>query len=219
LVLAEAGDAGDVSTEAPARPVEAATHLEHHVSSTRSFGWWGMVGLIATEAMLFGSLIASYFYLRFTSGSVWPPDGIEKPTLALPLLMTAILWSSSVPVHIADLAIRKGNQWGLRLGLALGFLLGAVFLALQVIVEYPEKLHEFTPQTNAYGSLFFALTGLHGSHVLVGLMFSVWVQVRAWHRAFDEHRHVTVQNFTMYWHFVDAVWALVLFTIYVSPNL
>jgi cytochrome c oxidase subunit 3/cytochrome c oxidase subunit I+III len=49
-------------------------------------------------------------------------------------------------------------------------------------------------------------------------MFSLWVQVRAWRGAFDEHRHVTVQNFTMYWHFVDAGWALVLFTIYLTPN-
>jgi cytochrome c oxidase subunit 3 len=199
-------------------PTEERVHLEHHVSGTRAFGWWGMVGLIATESMLFGALIASYFYLRFTSGPVWPPDGIAKPTLELPLIMTAILWSSSIPVHIADTGIRRGNQARLKAGLALGFLLGAVFLGLQVIVEYPEKLLEFMPQTNAYGSLFYSLTGLHGTHVLIGLMFSLWVQVRAWRGAFDAERHLTVQNFTMYWHFVDAVWAFVLFTIYLTPH-
>jgi heme/copper-type cytochrome/quinol oxidase subunit 3 len=199
-------------------PTEERVHLEHHVSGTRAFGWWGMVGLIATESMLFGALIASYFYLRFTSGPTWPPDGIAKPTLELPLMMTAILWSSSIPVHIADTGIRKGSQSRLKVGLALGFLLGAVFLGLQVTVEYPEKLLEFTPQTNAYGSLFYSLTGLHGTHVLVGLMFNLWVQVRAWRGAFDAERHLTVQNFTMYWHFVDAVWAFVLFTIYLTPN-
>jgi heme/copper-type cytochrome/quinol oxidase subunit 3 len=177
-----------------------------------------MAWLIATEAMLFGVIIASYFYLRFTSGPVWPPDGIAKPTLELPLIMTAILWSSSIPVHFADAAIRKGRQLRFRLLLALGFALGAIFLGIQILIEYPEKLHEFTPQTNAYGSLFYALTGLHGTHVAVGLAFSLWVQVRAWYGAFDEHRHVTVQNFTLYWHFVDAVWAAVLFTIYLTPN-
>jgi heme/copper-type cytochrome/quinol oxidase subunit 3 len=203
--------------DAPA-PAETRVPLEHHVSGTRAFGWWGMVGLIATESMLFGSLVASYFYLRFTESPVWPPDGIAKPTLELPLIMTAILWSSSIPVHLADAAIRKGKQTGLRLWLAAGFMLGAIFLALQLGLEYPEKLAEFTPRTNAYGSLFFALTGLHGSHVLVGLMFSLWVQVRAWRGAFDAERHVTVQNFTMYWHFVDAVWAVVLFTLYLTPN-
>jgi len=192
--------------------------LEHVVSGTRSFGWWGMVGLIATEAMLFGSLVASYFYLRFSSAPTWPPDGIARPALELPLVMTAILWSSSIPVHIAEVALRKGRQTRFRIALLLGFLLGAVFLGIQVAVEYPETLGEFTPTTNAYGSLFYGLTGLHGLHVAVGLLFSGWTQVRAWRGAFDDHRHVTVQNFTMYWHFVDAVWAAVLFTIYLSPH-
>lgn len=206
-------------TSPDAGPIEQRMHLDHHVSGTRSFGWWGMAWLIATEATLFGALIASYFYLRFTSGPVWPPDGIAKPTLELPLIMTAILWSSSIPVHFADAAIRKGKQMRFRVLSALGFVLGATFLAVQILVEYPEKLHEFTPQTNAYGSLFYALTGLHGTHVAVGLAFALWVQVRAWRGAFDEHRHVTVQNFTMYWHFVDAVWAAVLFTIYLTPHI
>jgi heme/copper-type cytochrome/quinol oxidase subunit 3 len=178
-----------------------------------------MVMLIATEAMLFGTLIASYFYLRFRSGPVWPPDGIEVPTLGLPLLMSAILWSSSIPVHIADRAIR-GNRLGTtKLGLAAGFVLGAVFLAMQVVIEYPEKLAEFGPTTNAYGSLFFTLTGFHGTHVLIGLMISLWTQVRVWRGAFDATRHVTIQNFAMYWHFVDVVWLFVLLTIYLSPNL
>ena len=193
--------------------------LPHTVAGARSYGWWGMIGLIATEAMLFGSLVVSYFYLRFTSGPTWPPPGIEKPTLELPLIMTVILWSSSIPVHIADRAIRKGNARLLRIGLAIGFLLGATFLALQVFVEYPEKLAEFTPTTNSYGSLFFGLTGLHGTHVAVGLLFSAWTQIRAWRGAFNADKHVTVQVFTLYWHFVDAVWAVVLTTIYLSPHL
>jgi heme/copper-type cytochrome/quinol oxidase subunit 3 len=193
--------------------------LPRHVSGSSSPGWWGMVMLIATEAMLFGTLIASYFYLRFRSGPVWPPDGIEVPTLGLPLLMSVILWSSSIPVHIADRAIRQNRQGLTRLGLAAGFVLGAVFLTMQVAIEYPEKLAEFGPTTNAYGSLFFTLTGFHGTHVLIGLIISLWTQVRAWGGAFDAARHVTIQNFALYWHFVDVVWLFVLLTIYLSPNL
>ena len=178
-----------------------------------------MVMLIATEAMLFGSLIASYFYIRFKFGPVWPPDGIPAPSLRLPLIMSVILWTSSWPVHIADRAVREGKQLKFRLGLAAGFILGAVFLGMQVLIEYPEKLAEFTPASNAYGSLFYTLTGFHGLHVIVGLIISLWTQVRAWRGAFDEHRHITVQNFTMYWHFVDIVWVFVLATIYLSPSL
>jgi heme/copper-type cytochrome/quinol oxidase subunit 3 len=193
--------------------------LPRHVSGTTAPGWWGMVMLIATEAMLFGSLIASYFYIRFKFGPVWPPDGIPAPSLRLPLIMSVILWTSSWPVHIADRAVREGKQLKFRLGLAAGFILGAVFLGMQVLIEYPEKLAEFTPTSNAYGSLFYTLTGFHGLHVLVGLIISLWTQVRAWRGAFDEHRHITVQNFTMYWHFVDIVWVFVLATIYLSPSL
>jgi heme/copper-type cytochrome/quinol oxidase subunit 3 len=149
---------------------------------------------------------------------VWPPDGIEKPKLALPLVMSAILWSSSIPVHFADRGIRKGSQARLRAGLLFGFLLGLTFLILQSAVEYPHSLHLHPPSSGVYGTLFFSLTGLHGLHVLAGLLFSVWVQVRAWQRAFDEHRHTSVQNFAMYWHFVDTVWLFVLATVYLSPH-
>ncbi len=193
--------------------------LLHHAEGPRAFGWWGMAWLIATEATLFAALIASYFFLRFRSGPVWPPGGIEKPSLELPLLMSAILLTSSLPVHLAETGICRGSQGRLRAGLALGFLLGLVFVLITFGIEWPEKLHEFTPRTNVYGSLFFTLTGFHGLHVVVGLVLSAWTQVRAWRGAFDEHRHLTVQNFVMYWHFVDAVWIFVFSTIYLSPHL
>jgi heme/copper-type cytochrome/quinol oxidase subunit 3 len=189
-------------------------------NGSQNFGWWGMVLFIAVEATLFALLLASYFYLRFRSGPVWPPDGIENPKLGLVLVMSAVLWSSSVPVHLAHTAIKHGHARMMRVCLALGFLLGAVFLALQCAVEYPEILrHEFTPRTNAYGSMFFTITGLHGGHVVVGLLMNAWVQLRARQGAFDRHRHVTVQNFVLYWHFVDVVWVFVLATLYLSPQL
>jgi heme/copper-type cytochrome/quinol oxidase subunit 3 len=186
-------------------------------SGPRSVSWWGMALLIATEATLFALLIASYWYLRYRNGPVWPPNGIKAPELKLPLIMTAILWSSSAPVHFADRGIRKGNQRRLRFGLLIGFLLGLTFLLLQVVAEYPHVLKVSPPSSGVYGTLFFSLTGLHGAHVLVGLLISFWVQARAWRGAFDEHRHVSVQNFAMYWHFVDTVWLFVLATIYLAP--
>ena len=194
--------------------------LPGYASGPDAFGYWGMLGLITTEALLFSSLIASYFYLRFRAGPHhWPPPGIAPPELTLPLIMTAILWSSSIPVHLAAKAIERGRPRALRLGLLAGFLLGATFLGLQLFVEYPKTLTLFTPRTNAYGSLFFTLTGFHGFHVVVGLALSVFVQIRAWQGAFDRRRHLMVRNFAMYWHFVDAVWAGILFTVYLSPRL
>jgi len=192
--------------------------LPNVASGPRSVSWWGMALLIATEATLFALLIASYWYLRFRNGPVWPPNGIAKPELKLPLIMTVILWTSSAPVHFADRGIQKGKQWRLRFGLLAGFLLGLTFLILQAAVEYPHSLQMHPPSSGVYGTLFFSLTGLHGLHFLVGLLISLWVQVRAWRGAFNEHRHVTVQNFSMYWHFVDTVWLFVLATVYLSPH-
>ncbi|GAC1364235.1 MAG: hypothetical protein NVSMB32_06580 [Actinomycetota bacterium] len=194
--------------------------LPRYANGPDAFGWWGMWGLIATEALLFATLIATYFFLRFRAGPTnWPPQGIAPPDLRLPLIMTAILWSSSLPVHLATKAIERGKVKALRVGLFAGWLLGAAFLLLQVVAEYPNTLKLVRPQTNAYGSLFFTLTGFHGFHVFVGLCLSAWLQVRAGQGAFDQKRHLSVKNFAMYWHFVDAVWLAVLATCYFSPRL
>lgn len=198
-------------------PIEA-EGLSEHGHGPRSFGWWGMVWLIATEATLFAALIASYFYLRFRYGVEWPPGGIEKPDLELPAVMSVILIGSSIPAHWAESGIKKGRQRRLRIGLLAAFVMGSVFLGITLGIEWPEKIREFTPQTNVYGSLYFTLTGFHLVHLVIGLLFNLWTQVRAWQGAFDRERHLTVQNQTLYWHFVDVVWVFVFATVFLSPH-
>ncbi|HCO02306.1 MAG TPA: heme-copper oxidase subunit III [Actinobacteria bacterium] len=183
----------------------------------RAPGWWGMVFLIFTEGTFFAILLLSYFYLRFQHGPGWPPDGIKKPDLGLILVMTPILILSSIPMHIADSGIRKGKVGRLRFGLALTLVQGATFLVLQV-VEYHTKLMEFTPKTDAYGSIFYTITGFHGIHVFVGLCLITWLLVYAFRGRWTEDNHVAVQNIALYWHFVDAVWLFILTSLYLSPH-
>jgi heme/copper-type cytochrome/quinol oxidase subunit 3 len=187
--------------------------LPLEVAGARAPGWWAMVLMIATEATLFACLLSSYFYLRASAAS-WPLGDIHRPELQLPAIMTMVLLSSSVPVYWAESGIRQGNRWRLRIGLLLGFGLGALFLGLQAY-EYAHK--DFTLQTNAYGSLFFTITGFHGLHVFVGLLMSLFVQVRAWLGHFTQRRRLAVENFALYWHFVDAVWLFILGSLYISP--
>jgi cytochrome c oxidase subunit 3 len=187
------------------------------VEGGKAPGWWGMVILIFTEATLFAILLTSYFFLRFQSGPVWPPDGIRKPELTLVLIMTPILLLSSGPMHWADVSIRKGRVRWLKLGLLLTFLMGATFLTLQGF-EYHTTLEEFTPRTNVYGSLFFTITGFHGAHVGVGLLMNLWLQFNAWRGRFTAVDHLPVEVVALYWHFVDAVWVFILAVVYLSPH-
>lgn len=176
-------------------------------------GRWGMILLIATEATLFAYLLFSYFYLGSMS-STWPPHGM--PDLKLSIPNTIILLVSSGTMWWADSGIRKGNQGRLRLGLLITLVLGIVFLAIQM-VEYSHKT--FTPATDAYGSLFFTITGFHGAHVAVGLLMNIVVQVRAWLGHFTAERHLAVSNTALYWHFVDIVWLFVFASLYITPRL
>jgi heme/copper-type cytochrome/quinol oxidase subunit 3 len=177
-----------------------------------------MVFLIFTEATLFAIFITSYFFLRFQHGPVWPPDGIDKPKLFLVSVMTPILLLSSGPVEWAARGIKRGRSRRLKLGIAATMLMGATFLALQGVEYHDILTREFTPRTDAYGSLFFTITGFHGAHVAVGLLLLGWLLVNAVRGRFTQERHLAVEVITLYWHFVDLVWVLIFSSLYLSPH-
>jgi heme/copper-type cytochrome/quinol oxidase subunit 3 len=182
-----------------------------------SNGWWAMVLLIATEATLFAVLLVSYFYLRFKTSGGWPPDGIADPKLLRAVVMTLVLASSSIFVHFAEVGVRRGSQRALVAGLALGFCLGSLFIGLQSW-ETVVVAREFTPRTDAYGSLFFTITGAHSAHLVAGLLLVAWIQVRAWMGAYTPRRHLGVQMAAIYWHFVVVVQIAIFATLYLSPR-
>ncbi|MEV4477362.1 heme-copper oxidase subunit III [Nonomuraea sp. NPDC049504] len=184
----------------------------------RTPAWWGMVLFVATEATLFACLLASYFYLRFLTSAEWPPSGIKQPELVKPLVMTALLLSSSGWIAWADWAIRHDRQRLLRIMLVLTLLSGGAFLGVQAS-EYATKLAEFTWTTNAYGSLFYVITGFHGTHVVTGLVMVGFTLVAALAGKFGGAHHERVRIVSFYWHFVDGVWLAILFSIYLSPHL
>jgi heme/copper-type cytochrome/quinol oxidase subunit 3 len=202
-------------------PFEEATRppaLTAELPVGRTRGWWGMVLFVTTEATLFATLLGSYFYLRFQYGPQWPPPGIEKPELLKPLIMTGVLLPSSLPVMWAERGIRKGQRWRLRIGLLATLIMGSTFLALQGM-EYASKLKMFTIRTNVYGSLFYTITGFHGTHVTVGLLMVGWLLAAALRGSFGRRRHERVRLTAIYWHFVDLVWVGILFTVYLSTRL
>lgn len=189
--------------------------LPANLSDKRAPVWWGMVLMIVIEATVFASLIASYFYLKVSS-PVWPPDGIKPPELLLPSINAGILLLSSLPVWWADSGIRKGDQRRLKIGLAVGFVMGVAFLVLKYI-EYSAK--DYTWTTNAYGSIVWTITGFHSAHVVVLLIKTLVVETLAFRGYFSERRSIGVQVNGLYWHFVVLAWVPLFATLYLSPRL
>ena len=189
---------------------------EHGEESGRSIGWWGMIFFITSEALIFANLIASYLYLEIRQGSWTLPNG-DHLDILFPAINTVILLSSSIPAHIAGLGIAKGNRRNLILGLIGAIVLGSIFLGGQAYEYSTLFAMNFTPSYGVFGSAFFTLTGFHGLHVTVGLIFLIIVLLRALRGDFTAKKHFGVQAAEMYWHFVDGVWVFVFSTVYLLP--
>jgi cytochrome c oxidase subunit 3 len=171
----------------------------------------GMLLFIISEIMVFGGFFTAYFFIRVAQGNPWPAPGTTLP-VGVAGMNTAILVSSSFTIHWAEHCIKKGNRFGFKAGMLLTFLLGCSFLFIQ-INEYANI--GFAPQDGAQQTVFFSLTGLHGAHVFIGLLLLLFVTIRAFrgHYSPEEHRGVEVPG--IYWHFVDAMWLVVYFTVYI----
>ncbi len=180
----------------------------------RPNGWWGMLLLLATEASLFGTLIATYFYLRFQTPD-WPPDGIADPKLLRPLAFTAILVFTSVPMWVATQAAKAGRRGLLRANLLGALAIGALYLWLQSDLLRTNAA-SFTPRTDAYGSIYYTLQVAHALHVFAGLLLNGWLLSKV--RRLTVYRLFGVQAVALYWHFVNALAVAVVLTI-LSPSL
>jgi heme/copper-type cytochrome/quinol oxidase subunit 3 len=180
----------------------------------RASGWYGMLALIVTEAALFLYLQFSYYYLLVWNGPGFLPP--QNPGFRLSGPNTAILLLSSVAVWWGERGTKKGRRGQAAIGIGLAFVLGAIFMGIQLL-EWRDK--PFRWDTHAYGSLYFAITGFHMLHVAAGLIVLLALFVWNLFGYFDVHRHAPVTIGGIYWHFVDVVWLTVFFTFYVTPYL
>lgn len=178
-------------------------------------GRWGMWLLVATEAMLFVFFFFAYFYLG-AHRPEWPPG--SDPSLRYALPMLGILLLSSAVLWWGEKGIEDGAVGRLKASLAGTLFLGLGFLALSW-QEYRVHLRTETPDMNAYASIFYSITSLHLAHLTMGMLMLGWILARAVAGHFSEERHVAVKNVSLYWHFVDTVWLLVVAVLYLSPRL
>jgi len=176
----------------------------------------GFLLFILSEVALFFSLFWAYFHCSLSPaielGSCWPPTGLVPiPPLSLPLVNTFVLLTSSVTLTCAHLQLLTWDLRSCVLSFTLTLCLGAYFLTLQGI----EYFHStFSIADSAFGSIFFLLTGFHGFHVLLGIIFLIFMFFRLLSLHFTSTRHLGFVFSIWYWHFVDVVWLFVYLIVY-----
>ncbi len=156
---------------------------------------------LGSEFMFFSGLFAAFFTIR-AHAAVWPPPGTKLDTIQAGVF-TFVLLASSPTMQLGVWAQERGERNKARAWIITSFLLGAAFLANQM---YEWKTLPFRPRTNAYGSLFYIMSGLHGLHVALGLVAMIALLIRMSGPRGDMGETPVYQAVSYYWHFVDIVW-------------
>ncbi len=198
------------TTVAP-RPISAEAV---HANENRKFGMWLF---LSSELLIFAGLIGAFVLTRrnaFQNGlEWWEPNTLS---LALVSINTFVLLASSLMVVLGIEAIRVDNQRKLQRYLILTAILGAMFLGGQAI-EYSllifEEGHSFA---DPFGTAFFTLTGIHGLHVFVGVLWCLMTLLVARRGTFSSYNYTTVEIFGLYWHFVDLIWVIIFTVVYLT---
>lgn len=199
--------------------MEAVIQNDAHTEGKLDPGKLGLWLFILSEILLFGAFFSSYFVLRWGSTAcrlgapAWPASDYGS-TLFLATLNTVVLITSSYTVIRSLSAVRRGDAAGFSKNLKYTMFLALGFLIIKGI-EYYLKFHHgyypggsFAVANPGYGiffSFYFVMTGLHGLHVVIGLIW-MWMLLnsRQSRQAKDFHRKVEFAG--LYWHFVDVVW-------------
>ena len=170
-------------------------------------GKLGIWLFLASEVMLFGALFSALILIR-TSAPTWP-NSHEILNVPLAMLNTFVLIFSSVSVVLAWANLRMGDlKWG-KIWLAVTLLCGLGFMVIKTI-EYTDKFsHGYYPKTNNFFATYFAMTGLHGLHVVGGMIVFAYLLMTAnkWYGGAKRAQFTNRVEITgLYWHFVDLVW-------------
>jgi heme/copper-type cytochrome/quinol oxidase subunit 3 len=167
---------------------------------------------IASEVMFFTGLIVTYMVMRGRSVSgPYPADVLSVPIVAV---NTFVLLASSYTMVTALSAIQRGDARGLRRWLIATAVLGLLFLSGQAFEFTTLYLNGASLSSNLFGATFFTLTGFHGMHVLVGVIWISFVLSRAFRGGVTQDNHLAVELVGLYWHFVDIVWIIIFTVVY-----
>jgi len=182
--------------------------------AARPNGWYGMLILIATESALFGTLLATYVYLRFQT-AIWPPHGVAAPSVTAPVVLSLVLVASVVPLAYATRAADRGERRAALAAIFCALVVQAVYLGFQIHL-YTDDLARFSPSRDAYSSIYFTVLAVHHAHVGFGILLDLWLLARL-SRRLTPYRRTAVSVVAFYWYFVSIVGLFVTAAV-VSPS-
>ena len=196
--------------------IKESTYQGKHTLVVKKSIWLGFLLFMVSEVMVFFLFFWGYFHYSLTTiyeiGYYWPGIGITPvKTFRLPLLNTLILLLSGITLTIAHKALIIGDLLNAKIRLLLTIILGLTFEILQVI-EY--KLTPYFLTDFVFGTMFYFLTGLHGIHVLIGIIFLTVCFIRLCQGQLIRESHLGFEFAIWYWHFVDVVWIILFFIVY-----
>ncbi len=185
------------------------TFTDSEIPVGKTGTWW----FLASEIPIFGGLIASYIVIRLGS-SGWA-EASSHLNFQLALLNTFILLTSSMTIVMAHAAAQEQNFRRVANFLGLTILLGLMFLGVKAIEYGTEISHGFTPGAGIFWSFYYTMTGLHGLHVIAGIIVNLvlWIGARRGTLSQSAHR---VELAGLYWHLVDIVWIFLFPLLYLA---
>ena len=176
-----------------------------------SAGKLGMILFLMALGVLFAASMVGYLVVR-TRATAWPPPGSPRLPAGL-WISTLILLLSSLTIHLAGGYAREGKKEPLRNWLLVTAGLGTAFLVSQILNwVHLVTVQNLPAKANLYAFTFYMLSGLHGAHVLGGLVPLAITARHAHQGRYTAGSHAGVGYVTMYWHFLDCVW-LVMFAV------
>ncbi len=167
---------------------------------------------IASEVMFFTGLIVTYMVMR--GRSVAGPFAAQVLSVPLVAINTFVLLASSFTMVTALSAIQQDDQRGFRRWLTATAILGLLFLSGQAFEFISLYNAGASLSSNMFGATFFTLTGFHGMHVFVGVLWIGFVLARAARGGVTRGNHLAVELVGLYWHFVDIVWIIIFTVVY-----
>ncbi|MBK0381541.1 heme-copper oxidase subunit III [Pedobacter sp. SD-b] len=173
--------------------------------------------VIATEAILFISLMITYVYFDLSVG--FTKQSINYLDIKSTGIFSVLLFSSSFTLVQAEKNYSEGKIKKLKIWLFATIVLGSVFLFGQAKEYFKLLNNHFNISLDVFSTNFFTLTGFHAFHVIIGLILLIIVFILTLAGDFDRPNSTALSSIGMYWHFVDIVWILVFTLVYVLPYL